>query len=732
MSNGISINPLKIGKLLAKNKDVRSVAYDAFKAQGDPAKMAAMAMKNPNKYAKALESFQKDPEQLKILTGATLPKSQQKVINKLIDENADTIKNFSGDKFKNKFTDALQSGNPQLLQQTIADIAKDPKTKDTIKQINDTIKDTGLKDTITDIVKTAKGNSPMSQITPDMLKGNPDLQKRFGSLLNEGNSSFASDLKALERLTGQNSGIVGDVVSAFSNQEDESEKQYGEAYEFMSKARIISEKLKNKAPISVPEHNIILTLDEHIARLKGDYRYKSPNTDGYYEYVNRVDKFARENLKEENHKYLNDDPDKYIKDPDKIYFEDYVGLFKLCLSLFSYLCIFLVIFILLLSVVGLLKLIVDLVVNIASLFVNTDNLSRSLSLDFLNKTMTRCTKDNFSDDRFFILTEQKQNITIFNIGIYVIYLFILYFFVYFVLILYSKIMKMPIIGGPQLLFQPPLFVFLIAFMVLYSIIHLMIYKIIFKQYVYSPYKTLQLREKEIDEKIADYILIYSQDGSGEINNSQVLVDHKFFDILYDASRIDELNDIFAEGIRTEDASNCLEQKIIIFNIYCYLREYIPFTKEMQDKFKDYCTSDANNKPKFTNSDITMSFVAMLNNNEIKMIRKYNESLNYYNEIPDENIEYFNYLNTSITEKIKNINLLILTNTNTMIPFFLTIVYVCFIVVLNLAILYAIIYLLSSRKEETQNEFNPYIFLLLYNIKIYIYDPMIKYIMGGYK
>ena len=159
--------------------------------------MAAMAMKNPNKYAKALESFQKDPEQLKILTGATLPKSQQKVINKLIDENADTIKNFSGDKFKNKFTDALQSGNPQLLQQTIADIAKDPKTKDTIKQINDTIKDTGLKDTITDIVKTAKGNSPMSQITPDMLKGNPDLQKRFGSLLNEGNSSFASDLKAL-------------------------------------------------------------------------------------------------------------------------------------------------------------------------------------------------------------------------------------------------------------------------------------------------------------------------------------------------------------------------------------------------------------------------------------------------------------------------------------------------------------------------------------------------------
>jgi len=732
MSNGLNVNPLELGKLAYKNKDVRPVLTAVASSQGNPAKMANWAIKNPDKLGKAFESFQKNPDNLKTLSKAFLPPSQQKTINKLIDENADKIKNIPVDQFKKQFNDVLQSGNPAQIQETITNIVKDPKTKETINQIKSDLKESGLTDAITDLIQTTKNKKNSIQITPDLLKNNPELESKFGPLLNSNNLSIASELKKLERLSGKSTGVVGDIITSMSNEEDDNEKQYGEAYEMMSKVRIISEKLKNKSPITIPEHNIILNLNERLAQLKGDPRYNSPNTDGYKEYVDRIEKIARENFKEDNQKYLNDDPDKYIKDPEKIYFEDYVGLFKLCLSLFSYLCIFLVIFILLLSVVGLLKLIIDLIVNITSLFVNTDNLSRSLSLDFLSKTITRCTKDNFSDDRFFILTEQKQNIVIFNIGIYVLYLLILYFFVYFVLILYSKIMKMQIVGTPQLLFQPPLFVFLIGFMVLYSIIHLMIYKFIFKQFVYSPYKTLQLRENEIDEKISEYILIYSTDSSGNIDNNQILVDHKFFDILYDASRIDELNEIFLDGIKTEDASNCLEQKIIIFNIYCYLREYIPFTKDMQDKFKDYCTSDANNKPKFTNSDITMSFVALLNNNEIKMIRKYNESLNYYNEIPDDKIEYFNTLNTSITEKIKNINLLILTNTNTLIPFFLTIVYICFIVVLNFGILYAIIYLLSSRKEETLNEFNPYIFLLLYNIKIYIYDPIIKYIIGDYK
>ncbi len=273
-----------------------------------------------------------------------------------------------------------------------------------------------------------------------------------------------------------------------------------------------------------------------------------------------------------------------------------------------------------------------------------------------------------------------------------------------------------------------LFLFLLAVIISYSVIHLVIYKYIFKTYVYIPYKELDEKERAIDEKIASYILIYSNaEGAGE-NNEDILVDDEFFTILYDASRIDEMNEIFMQGVMTENKDNCLEQKIIIYNIYNYLREYMVFDVDTKEKFKEYCTTNVDNKPKFTDSEIKMTFVSMMNNDEIKMIRKYNEDLPYYSQIPDDKIEYFNKLNTNINEKIKQINLLILTNTNTMIPFFLTILYIVFIVILNIIIFYIISVIVLS-KDPQETGFNEYIFKLLYYIKTQIYDRVIKYFIG---
>ena len=229
------------------------------------------------------------------------------------------------------------------------------------------------------------------------------------------------------------------------------------------------------------------------------------------------------------------------------------------------------------------------------------------------------------------------------------------------------------------------------------------------------------KERSIDEKITSYIIIYSNDSQ---NDDDILVDDEFFTILFDASRIDELNDIFMNGVNTEDKDKCLEQKIIIYNLYNYLREYMVFDVDTREKFKEYCTTSVDNKPKFTNSEIKMTFVSMMNNDEIKMIRKYNEDLPYYNQIPDDKIEYFNKLNMSINEKIKQINLLILSNTNTMIPFFLTIVYIIFIVILNIIIFYIIAVIVLS-KDPVETGFNEYIFKLLYYIKTKIYDVIIK-------
>ena len=59
-------------------------------------------------------------------------------------------------------------------------------------------------------------------------------------------------------------------------------------------------------------------------------------------------------------------------------------------------------------------------------------------------------------------------------------------------------------------------------------------------------------------------------------NDNILQDNHFFDMLYDSSRIDDLNEYFKKNIIAKDPDNCLEQKIIIYNLYCYFKDYINF------------------------------------------------------------------------------------------------------------------------------------------------------------
>ena len=104
-----------------------------------------------------------------------------------------------------------------------------------------------------------------------------------------------------------------------------------------------------------------------------------------------------------------------------------------------------------------------------------------------------------------------------------------------------------------------LFLILIGIIILFSSVYLMIYKFIFKIFVYNSYTLINQEHANIDRIIAKYILI--KDNTGNI-----LIDENFFIILFDPSRIDEINELFKQGIITKDKTNCLEQKILIFNI----------------------------------------------------------------------------------------------------------------------------------------------------------------------
>ena len=124
----------------------------------------------------------------------------------------------------------------------------------------------------------------------------------------------------------------------------------------------------------------------------------------------------------------------------------------------------------------------------------------------------------------------------------------------------------------------------------------------------------------------------------------------------------------------------------------------------------------------------MTFVSMLNSNQIKIIRKHNEDLSYYNNIPEEKLEYLNELNKSIGNKIKDINANILINTNTSIPFFSIIIYIILIILLNFIVIYIIIIIVLSNSDGA-NEFNEYLYKGFYYIAKYFYEPILKFLIG---
>ena len=81
---------------------------------------------------------------------------------------------------------------------------------------------------------------------------------------------------------------------------------------------------------------------------------------------------------------------------------------------------------------------------------------------------------------------------------------------------------------------------------------------------------------------------------------------------------------------------------------------------------------------------------MLNNSEVRMIKKYHEELEFYQNIPDDKIEYYNELNKNLSKKLKSINEKIITYNKTLVPFFTTILYIIGVFFLTIGLFYMVI------------------------------------------
>jgi hypothetical protein len=499
-----------------------------------------------------------------------------------------------------------------------------------------------------------------------------------------------------------------DTLLKLTPEKIEINKEFEELYLYSEKIKEIKAKLDNKEKLQKKELSFISESDSYIKKIENNSEYKSNK-----EFKEQVDLLKRaineikiDDVKIKD-KVIDENKDKRIiddviskeekeKNTETVYLEDHIQFFKIALKFFTYGAIFFTFIVLFISILGILVLIYNIIYNSIKLLVNSANSTNNLSLDYNSKSIIKCGKNNYSNDTFYLLTEQKQSLSIFNLGAYTIYLLIIYFVVYFSLLFYSKIMKFTFVGSLYDIDKNFIYLFMIGVLIVYSLIHLLIFKYLYKPYVYIPYKIIDNEEKNIDKIIFDLIIVKNEQG-------QNIRFDDFFDLLYDASKIEELSDYFLKEIKNEDNEGCLTQKIIIYNLYEYLRQYINFDEDFKYNFKQYCSTNEKNKPKYNNGD-EITFISMLKKNEIKIISNYHEELNFVNKLEDTDIEFYNKLNTYISNKIKDINKKIITHNKTSLPFFITIIYMIFIFILNFVIVYFIISKIIDDKTDAYHNY----------------------------
>ena len=83
-----------------------------------------------------------------------------------------------------------------------------------------------------------------------------------------------------------------------------------------------------------------------------------------------------------------------------------------------------------------------------------------------------------------------------------------------------------------------------------------------------------------------------------------------------------------------------------------------------------------------------------------IISNYHEDLDFINNLEDNNIEFYNKINTLVSNKIKEINKKIITHNKTILPFFITIVYIFLIFIFNLLIFYIITKMIKDDKTDS--------------------------------
>jgi hypothetical protein len=409
---------------------------------------------------------------------------------------------------------------------------------------------------------------------------------------------------------------------------------------------------------------------------------------------NNPDKAEIENYLEKINNNLNIDTATVDTTKVIVNFAQVAKLFKFCLVIIITVCLFIYVIIAILSSINVLYLLFKIINAIISLFYNTV-VPNEETLSYRAKQIVKSTNNSFKYDIFNILAEQKTALSIFNSVLYIIYILMAYVIVYLLCIIYVQIMKYTHIlkGSLEDIDVKYQIITIIGLLFIFSLLHLLIYKFLYKNMALSNFKEINKFETDVDNKISNIVMT-------KYNNNEEC--SKFFDLLADTSKRNELDSIFSNKIKTikTDNENSLRKYLMMYNIYMYFEEYLYMNDVMKDKIKKYFgISNDLDKDDKDNEVEQISFIGLLDSNERKLLKAYHEDLPFHKLVSKDYIEDYQKITEDITSAINSINKYIIKYTGTFFPFLITCIYICLICIYNIYTLYILFKFIIKTEEE---------------------------------
>ena len=447
----------------------------------------------------------------------------------------------------------------------------------------------------------------------------------------------------------------------------------------------IIEKFKNNEPILKEEFEKFKNFKNQIEYYKNNIK---KDTIDYNKLV-EIEKEYNENENVITEHYENNSD--LVEDLIIVNFSDTASIFNLLLKYLILFCVFIYIIVLLISFINVVNLIILCIKSVINTFYNTVLINND-SIAFKIKGITKTTKTDFSYDICNVLNEQLTALSIFNMTIYIFYIILAYLFIYMLMYFYYNYIMIythKFVGTIKDIDPDAYMMQIKALLFALSIVHIFIYKILLKKCSINSYKNIDNDEKNFE----NIIFNNSYFNSSTPNET----DNKFYNLLIDTTKYDEVNLFFENKLNElNEENNEIGKYLIIYNIYNFFSNYLIMNDLNQYKLGVYLRL-ISKKNDDKSDDIT--FLSLLDSNNKRLIKLSHEDLKFYKNIPKDKIELFKEINNDVIAIISKINKSIISYNGPFFPFITMIIYIILIFIYNVISVYIIFEVIHATKSN---------------------------------